>query len=95
MTSTIVRIGNSNGIIIPAKIMKSLRLNERDSVEIREHDGGLFLKKVGADNIVTPFSALDKWNETHGFTEDFSIEESLDYVNSLRESRNDKKLVEW
>lgn len=95
MTATIVKIGNSNGIIIPAKILKSLQLAERDSLEIRESDGGLFLKKVGASNIVTPFSALDKWNETHGFTEGFSVEESLDYVNSLRKRRNDKKLAEW
>lgn len=45
--------------------------------------------------MITPFTALDEWNETHGFTEDFSVESALDYVNSLRESRNDKKLVEW
>jgi len=95
MTATVVRIGNSNGIVIPAKIMKALALSERDSVEIKECNGGLFLRKIDSQQIRTPFSALDDWNADNGFSEEFSVESALDYVDSIRGNRNNKKESIW
>lgn len=95
MIATVVRIGNSNGIVIPSKLMKSLTLSERDLVEIRECNGGLFLKKAGPVCATTPFTALDRWNEENGVTEEFSLESSLEYVESLRKNRKNKDIQGW
>lgn len=95
MTATIVRIGNSRGIVIPSKLLKSLDLSEKDAVEIRECNGGLVLKKVDCRTAVTPFTALDEWNSQHGYDSDFSREEVAEYVKSIRGGRTNKEIVEW
>jgi len=95
MTATIVRIGNSRGIVIPSKLLKSLDLSEKDSVEIRECNGGLVLKKADCRATATPFTALDEWNSLHGFDNEFSPDEVADYVKSIRGGRTNKEIVEW
>lgn len=95
MTATVIRIGNSNGIVIPSKLLRALSLSERDQIELRECNGGLFLKKVGPACATTPFTALDRWNEENGFSEEFSLESSLEYVDSLRSGRANKETPEW
>jgi len=95
MTATVVRIGNSNGIVIPAKLLKSLTLSERDRVEIKECNGGLFLKKISTPDTRTPFTALDEWNESNGFTEEFSLESTMEYIDSIRRGRVNKTVPEW
>lgn len=93
--STIIRIGNSNGIIIPAKILKSLSLSEKDMVSITESHGGLLLKKVPSDGVQTPFSALDTWYDEHCPELCDSIEDSLEYIESIRKARKNKEIVQW
>lgn len=92
--ATIIRIGNSNGLIIPAKLLKSLALKEKDAVSLTETGGGIVLKKIVAEEPETPFSALDKWNHEHGYGEE-SVEEALSYIEAIRKSRVNKEISEW
>lgn len=95
MTVTVAKFGNSKGIIIPAKLLKSLNISERDSLEIREQNNGLFINKINSDRKETPFTALDKWNGENGYDGDFSLETALDYANELRSYRVNKDSSEW
>lgn len=95
MTSTIIRIGNSNGLIIPAKILKSLTISEKDKVEIVECNGGIMIKKAEPVEKETPFSALDRWASDNGFNDCDPISDALEYVESIRETRNNKDIKEW
>lgn len=96
MTSNcnIIKIGNSNGIIIPAKMLKALSLNERDTVSISEYHGGILLKKISSQAAETAFSALDRWNEEHGYPEE-SIQDTLAYVDAIKSDRKDKDIPQW
>lgn len=94
MTTTVIRIGNSNGLVIPSKILKRLSISERDVLEIKECDGGIMLKKASSEPVRTPFSMIDDWNEEHGYPEE-SVEEALHYVESLRESRANGEVKIW
>ncbi|MBO0142330.1 AbrB/MazE/SpoVT family DNA-binding domain-containing protein [Agrobacterium sp. Ap1] len=49
MNTTIRKIGNSEGVIIPKEILDRLGLKAGDSVEIREQDGGIQLMPEQAD----------------------------------------------
>ncbi|MND79966.1 antitoxin ChpS [compost metagenome] len=49
MKTTIRKIGNSEGVIIPKEILDRLGLKAGDSVEIREQDGGIQLMPEQAD----------------------------------------------
>ena len=95
MTATIIRIGNSNGVVLPAKIMKALSLSERDSLVIKECDGGIFLKKIDSTVPKTVFSALDEWNESNGYDAGFSMDDVENYIQSIRNERKDKEASEW
>jgi len=95
MTATIVRIGNSKGIVIPSRLLKSLNLSEKDQVEIKEGNGGLILRKSDRATATTPFTALDEWNAQHGFSQEFSLDETNEYVKSIRRDRTNKEVVEW
>jgi len=95
MTATVVRIGNSNGIVIPAKLLKSLALSERDCVEMKECNGGLFLKKISNGDTRTPFTVLDEWNASNGFSEEFSLESTLEYIDSIQSERKNKSVPGW
>jgi antitoxin MazE len=44
METTIVKIGNSQGLIIPKKLMNTL--GESKTVEIQEKDGGLLIRPL-------------------------------------------------
>ncbi len=93
--SSILRIGNSCGIIIPAKILKALSLSEKDSVRITEAGGRITIQKCESSEVETPFSALDHWCDERGYTSEDSIEDALKYVESLRAERNDKDIIQW
>ena len=58
MRSKITRIGNSLGIIIPSKVLKSLSLHENDSIVMELCGPRLILES--ADTADDPFSALPK-----------------------------------
>lgn len=49
MNTTIRKIGNSEGIIIPKDILDRLGLKAGDNVEIREENGGISLVPEQAD----------------------------------------------
>lgn len=94
MRTTVIRIGNSNGLVIPSKLLKRLSISERDVLEIKECDGGIILRKAEAEPARTPFSPLDEWNEEHGCAED-TVEDVLHYVESLRKSRSNGEIKIW
>lgn len=43
MTTKLIRIGNSRGIVIPAKILKKYGADDNSSVSLEEEDGRLYL----------------------------------------------------
>ena len=92
--STILRIGNSCGVIIPARIMKSLSLSERDVLSVTESDGKIILQKAADAEKVTPFSALDQWYRDNGFA-GMDTNDALDYVAKIRAERNNKDIPQW
>lgn len=49
MNTTIRKIGNSEGVIIPKEILDRLGLKAGDNVEIREDNGSIFLVPEQAD----------------------------------------------
>lgn len=44
MEVSIIKIGNSKGVIIPARFLK--KLGAQSKVEMEEREGGLFLKPI-------------------------------------------------
>lgn len=94
MNATVIRIGNSHGIILPAKMMAKMSLLPKDNVEIIEKDGGLLIKKRDPDAINSPFFAIDAWNEEHGYADE-TEEEVEAYIESIRSSRRDKEIPIW
>ena len=46
MTTRVVKIGNSKGVIIPSKILASLGFAENDELLITEREGGLHMVKT-------------------------------------------------
>ena len=95
MTSTIIRIGNSKGVVIPARVLKSLTISEKDEVEIVECNGGIMIRKAQPVEKETPFSALDRWVSDNEFNDSDPVTEALEYVESIRKTRNNKDLKEW
>jgi antitoxin MazE len=49
METTIVKIGNSQGLIIPKKLM--IILGENKSVDIQEKDGGLLITPITENKV--------------------------------------------
>ena len=94
MTSTIIRIGNSKGVVIPARVLKSLTISEKDEVEIVECNGGIMIRKAQPVEKETPFSALDRWVAENGFNDSDPVTEALEYVESIRRTRTNKELKE-
>lgn len=91
VNTNIIRIGNSNGIIIPMKMLRTLNLSEKDQIEISTHNGELRIRNASSENV---FSVLDRWNEEHGFQSE-NVEEVERYLDSIRESRFNKQIPEW
>jgi len=89
----VIKIGNSNGIIIPSRFLKALNLKEKDRLEISESGGVLNLRRKEALG-ETPFSVLDRWNEEHNFPLD-SLDNVQEYIESLHASRANKEIVIW
>ncbi|KAB2950929.1 MAG: AbrB/MazE/SpoVT family DNA-binding domain-containing protein [Rhizobiaceae bacterium] len=49
MNTVIRRIGNSEGVILPKKLLQSLNLKAGDPVIVTEENGDIVLKKAGND----------------------------------------------
>lgn len=59
MIKKIQKIGNSQGIVIDKPLLKLLKIEDDDRVEIIPHNEGLLIKKVD------PKSAYNRINEKH------------------------------
>ncbi len=95
VNTTLIKIGNSTGVIIPAKILKSLSLSGKDKVNISEENGRITICASTVNDKQTPFSALDAWYDENGYDDSENIDASLDYVASLRAGRNNKDIPRW
>ena len=93
MNVNIIRIGNSNGVILPARILRKLNLKEKDSLEVSE-DGNTIRLCKAETNYETPFSALDRWNEEHGNRLD-DLDSVSKYLSEIRSSRKSKEIKTW
>lgn len=90
----ILRIGNSKGVILPARILRELSLSERDSLDVRTEDGKI---------ILAPSSKVEKFNGA--FTGPFSelsgdpdlwggAMSAVEYENELRRGRHNVEEME-
>ncbi len=93
--ATILKIGNSSGVIIPAAIMKSLSLSVRDKVSIAEENGKIVLSKISDSGSVTPFTRFDCLCDEKGYGDDMSAEAALDYVAKIKSDRMNKDIPQW
>lgn len=65
MIKKLQKIGNSRGILLEKPLLKLLKVEEDDSIEIVPHEEGLLIKKVGVRSAYTEISkkhrkSLDK-----------------------------------
>jgi len=68
MIKKIQKIGNSRGILLEKALLKLLKVEDDDNVEIVTHEDGLLIKKVGAESAYGEISrkhrkSLDKLAE--------------------------------
>lgn len=91
--SNIIKIGNSRGVIIPARMLKSLLPDSDDKVRIEERDGEIVISR-DRDLADSPFLALDTWCDEHGFEED-SAESIEIYMQNLKSKRSNKEIKVW
>lgn len=54
----ILKIGNSLGIILPSKIIKELKVKEKDSLHIKSSSNRIVISTEA--NLADPFSAISK-----------------------------------
>ncbi|MDZ7757692.1 MazE family transcriptional regulator [Rhodohalobacter sp.] len=59
MIKKLQKIGNSRGILLEKALLKLLKVEEDDQVEIVPHEDGLLIKKIDAD------SAYQKISQKH------------------------------
>lgn len=99
MTTKLIRIGNSRGIVIPAKILKKYGVDDNATVSLEEEDGRLYLSFSKEEEPFTgPFTGPFK---------DFPFDENawggqainpVDYVRKLRDtgSVTERRVIpEW
>lgn len=68
MIKKLQKIGNSRGILLEKPLLKLLKVEEDDSVEIVPHEDGLLIKKVDVQSVYRKISkkhrkSLDKLGE--------------------------------
>ena len=97
METTLIRIGNSRGIIIPSAILKKLGVKEGDKVQLEEkEDGTVSLSFPSVEEPFTgPFTGPFK-----GFSNDPTAwggdMDPLEYARILHDSRvNTREIPEW
>lgn len=99
METTIIKIGNSRGIIIPASILKKFHVKEGSKVKLDEKDGALTLSFIEEEEPYTgpytgPFKALkDLVDEDAWGGKDM---DPVEYVRQLRDdSKAEKRVIDW
>ena len=100
METTVIKIGNSRGIIIPSAILKKLGVKEGDKVKLEEKDGACTLTFLGEEEepytgpYTGPFKALkDLVDEDAWGGKDM---DPVEYVRQLRDdSKAEKRVIDW
>ena len=98
MTTKLIRIGNSRGIVIPAKLLKKYGADDNATVSLKEENGRLYLDFAKEEEPFTgpytgPFKALAPFKDM----EDPWGEDPCEYVRQLRDESGVEKrqLPEW
>lgn len=86
--TNIIRIGNSLGIILPAKMLKKLEAKERDIVKLDEKGGRIVLSNP-VKELCDPYAAISAggW---YGMTK----KETDDFAACLHESRINSREID-
>ena len=95
MTTKLIRIGNSRGIVIPAKILKKYGADDNSSVSLEEEDGRLYLSFSKEEEPFTgpftgPFKALAPFKDMEDPWGDM---DPCEYVRQLRDESGVEKRV--
>lgn len=99
METTVIRIGNSRGIIIPSAILKKLGVKEGAKVQLEEKEGGVLALRFPPEEepFTGPFTGPFKELAEFAGVEDPWGEDPVEYVRQLRDdSKADKReLPDW
>ena len=94
MTTNIIKIGNSRGVVIPASILKELALKEKDKLTIQVLEGKIVLTVTPEEftGVFTgPFAELARYAPDADDTRD-----ALEIAKQLHDSRvNTREIPEW
>ncbi|MBO6083405.1 MAG: AbrB/MazE/SpoVT family DNA-binding domain-containing protein [Bacteroidales bacterium] len=85
MTTRLIKIGNSRGILIPSSILKKLSLKEKDELMIQIQDGRIVLTVVTPEftgPFTGPFAELARFAPDEEDTRD-----ALEIARELHDSR--------
>ena len=94
MTTKLINIGNSRGIVIPAKLLKKYKVDDNASVSLEEENGRIYLK----------FSPAEEEPYTSSLFKDLVDEDAwggkdmdpVEYVRQLRDdSKAEKRVIDW
>ena len=93
MTSTIIKIGNSKGVIIPASMLKKLGWEEKDVIKFSFKNNAIVMEKedVFTGPFTGPFAALKAPDDVWGGPDTDAAEVAAE----LRKGWINKELVEW
>ena len=93
MTGTILKIGNSKGVIIPASLLKKAALSEKDNVKFTFKDNAIVMEKedIFTGPFTGPFAALKAPDDVWGGPDTDAAEVAAE----LRKYRRNKKIIEW
>ena len=96
MTTRIIKIGNSKGLVLPASLLKKYAVQEKDEVRIQEEDGRIMLTFPGREAPFTgpftgPFAGLAPFAPDLDDTRD-----ALDIARELHDARgNTRETPTW
>ncbi len=94
MTTKLIKIGNSRGIVIPSSVLKKLGLKEKDDLMIQIQDGQLVLtviKEEFSGPFTGPFAPLARFAPDEDDKRD-----ALEIAQELHDSRVDtREIPQW
>ncbi|MBO4595654.1 MAG: AbrB/MazE/SpoVT family DNA-binding domain-containing protein [Bacteroidales bacterium] len=93
MKTSIIKIGNSKGLIIPSSVLKDLKIDEKDRLELTVEGKRLVVRKEEefTGPFTGPFARLVRSSETWGGDVDAAV-----VADALRKSRKNKETgVVW
>ena len=99
MTTKLINIGNSRGIVIPAKLLKKYKVDDNASVSLEEENGRIYLKFSPAEEepytgpYTGPFKALAAFKDME---DPWGGEDAVEYVRKLRDDSNaEPRIIDW